>query len=70
VIYANGNVKRTRSFLWVKNYPTLEPGAEIFVPQSPPKAPVSSTLAQFIGLAGTLATTFAVLVGTGVIKLN
>ncbi|MHA4807449.1 SLBB domain-containing protein [Flavitalea flava] len=32
VVYPNGSVKGTRSFLFFKNYPTLSPGAEIFVP--------------------------------------
>jgi protein involved in polysaccharide export with SLBB domain len=32
VIYANGSVDGTRSFLGIKNYPRLEPGAEIVVP--------------------------------------
>ena len=33
VVYASGSAERTRSFLWFKNYPKIEPGAEIFVPQ-------------------------------------
>jgi protein involved in polysaccharide export with SLBB domain len=32
VVYANGSVKGTRSFLFFKNYPELSPGAEIYVP--------------------------------------
>jgi protein involved in polysaccharide export with SLBB domain len=32
VIYANGSVDVTRSVFWVKNYPRIEPGAEIVVP--------------------------------------
>lgn len=32
VVYANGSVKGTKSFLFFKNYPRLSPGAEIFVP--------------------------------------
>ncbi|WP_339813400.1 SLBB domain-containing protein [uncultured Imperialibacter sp.] len=41
VIYANGNVKRTRSFLFVPNYPTIEPGAEIIVPLAPQRQRLS-----------------------------
>ena len=37
VIYANGDVRRTRSFLGIKNYPGVEPGAEIVVPLAPPR---------------------------------
>ena len=33
VLYANGSVDRTRSFLGIKKYPHVEPGAEIIVPQ-------------------------------------
>lgn len=33
VVYANGSVDRTNSFLFFKNYPRVKPGAEIIVPQ-------------------------------------
>jgi protein involved in polysaccharide export with SLBB domain len=36
VIYANGSVKKTSSFIF-KNYPAIEPGAEIIVPLKPRK---------------------------------
>jgi protein involved in polysaccharide export with SLBB domain len=32
IVYANGSAQRTNKFLWFKNYPQVEPGAEIFVP--------------------------------------
>ena len=32
VIYANGESKRAKSFLFFKSYPKLEPGAEVYVP--------------------------------------
>ena len=32
VVYPNGSVKGTKSFLFFKNYPSLSPGAEIYVP--------------------------------------
>ncbi|WGK64732.1 SLBB domain-containing protein [Croceiramulus getboli] len=35
VIYANGDVKATSSFLLFRNYPRLEPGAVILVPPKP-----------------------------------
>lgn len=41
VIYANGSVDVTRGFLGIKNYPKLEPGAEIVVPQKV-RRPVSA----------------------------
>jgi protein involved in polysaccharide export with SLBB domain len=35
VVYANGFVKSTHNFLFFKNYPSVEPGAEVFVPLKP-----------------------------------
>ena len=63
VIYANGAVDRTRNFLFFKDYPKIEPGAEIVVPTKPPRNPmgiqgwiaVSSSLASLGLLIITLA---------------
>lgn len=33
VVFANGNAQRTRTFLWFKNYPDVQPGAEVIVPK-------------------------------------
>ncbi|MCS5488957.1 SLBB domain-containing protein [Algoriphagus limi] len=54
VVYANGDAAQTRSFLGIKNYPTVEPGAEIVVPQKPPRERIST--AGWIGIASSLAT--------------
>lgn len=54
VIYANGDAKRTHSFLGLNFYPNLEPGAEIVVPKKPQKEKLSA--AAWIGIASTLAT--------------
>jgi protein involved in polysaccharide export with SLBB domain len=54
VVYANGDAKRTHSFLGLKFYPELEPGAEIIVPRKPEKEGLSA--AGWIGLASSLAT--------------
>ncbi|MBS9525684.1 SLBB domain-containing protein [Litoribacter alkaliphilus] len=40
VVYANGDVQRTRSFLGLKFYPNIEPGAEIIVPEKPERPPM------------------------------
>lgn len=32
VVYANGEVKSTKRFLFFKKYPAIMPGAEIYVP--------------------------------------
>ncbi|MGK7395705.1 MAG: SLBB domain-containing protein [Candidatus Cyclobacteriaceae bacterium M3_2C_046] len=63
VVYANGAVDRTRNFLFFRNYPRIEPGAQIIVPTQPPKNPmgvqgwiaVSSSLASLGLLIVTLA---------------
>ncbi len=54
VVYANGDVKRTQSFLFFKFYPNVEPGAEIIVPQKPNRPPMS--VQAWVGLASSLAT--------------
>jgi protein involved in polysaccharide export with SLBB domain len=54
VIYANGDARRTYSFLGLNFYPTLEPGAEIVVPMKPQKDRLNA--AAWIGIASSLAT--------------
>lgn len=41
VVYANGSAERTRSFLWFKDYPKVEPGAEVIIPRKPAKRKLS-----------------------------
>jgi protein involved in polysaccharide export with SLBB domain len=58
VVYANGNVKRTRSILFIKFFPEIEPGAEIIVPEMPlekklnPQALINSTTGIITSLLG------------------
>lgn len=54
VVYANGDVKRTTKFLFINNYPEIEPGAEIIVPAKPEREPLSAQ--AWIGLATSMAT--------------
>lgn len=54
VIYANGDVKRTNTFLFFNFFPKIEPGAEIIVPQKPERQPLS--VQAWIGMASSLAT--------------
>ena len=51
VVYANGSVDRTNSFLFFKNYPKVKPGAEIIVPGK--KGRLSAQ--AWIGIGSTLA---------------
>ena len=54
VIYANGDVARTKQFLFFKFYPKVAPGAEVIVPVKPLKIPVNVN--QVIGITSGLAT--------------
>jgi len=54
VVYANGEVARTKRFLLIKNYPYVEPGAEIIVPVKPLKMLLKP--GDIIGLTTGLAT--------------
>ncbi|MBO3699740.1 SLBB domain-containing protein [Roseivirga sp. E12] len=53
VVYANGEVARTKRFLWFKFYPKAARGAEIIVPSKPLKIPlrIQDVVAVTSGLA-------------------
>lgn len=54
VSYANGDIKTTKRFLFIKRYPKLEPGAVIFVPEKSVKEKMST--AEFMGITTSIAT--------------
>ncbi|MDF2158199.1 SLBB domain-containing protein [Algoriphagus sp. CAU 1675] len=54
VVYANGDVSRTKKFLFFNFYPGIEPGAEIIVPTKPEREGMSAQ--SWIGIASSLAT--------------
>lgn len=54
VIYANGEVARTKQFLGIRGYPNIEPGAEVIVPSKGPKIPIRP--GDILGLSTGLAT--------------
>jgi len=54
VVYANGDVQRTKKFLFINDYPPIEPGAEIIVPTKPERERLSPQ--AWIGIATSLAT--------------
>lgn len=58
VVYANGEVKSTRNYLLFKDYPKIEPGAIIIVPEKPERKGLSATEAVSITTA---LTTLAIL---------
>jgi hypothetical protein len=54
VVYANGTVKATKNFLFVKFYPKIKPGCEIIVPKKDVKKTVS--LVEITTVATSLTT--------------
>ena len=54
VVYANGAVKRTKGFFGIRNYPAVEPGAEVIVPTKGARVPLR--LGEVVGITTGLAT--------------
>jgi protein involved in polysaccharide export with SLBB domain len=54
VVYANGAVKRTKGVLGIRDYPPVEPGAEVIVPTKGPRMPLR--LGDIVGVTTGLAT--------------
>jgi len=60
VIYANGSVDKTNSFMGIKNYPDVAPGAEIVVPQKQQKERMST--GEIIGITSALSSMALIIV--------
>jgi protein involved in polysaccharide export with SLBB domain len=54
VVYANGEVARTKSFLGIRSYPPIAPGAEVIVPTKGPR--IGLRPGELVGLTTGLAT--------------
>ncbi|MEX1268020.1 MAG: SLBB domain-containing protein, partial [Balneolaceae bacterium] len=67
VVYANGEVDRTKRFLFIRNNPSVEPGATIIIPPKP--ASREMTPQERISLASSIAST-ALLFVTLIDRLN
>jgi protein involved in polysaccharide export with SLBB domain len=52
VLYANGFVKGTGHFLFIRDYPKVEPGAQIFVPRRPERQRV--TTSEVLGFSSSM----------------
>lgn len=61
VLYANGKARATRSFLFLKSYPGIKPGAEIIVPAKEEKKNKLTT-GEAVGLASALASLAGVVI--------
>ena len=57
IVYANGEVDRTRRFLFFRNNPSVEPGATIVIPREPEQREL--TAQERVSIAATLASTTA-----------
>lgn len=60
VVYANGSVKKTKRTLFFRNYPQIEPGAEIIIPNKGEKRRMS--MAETIGISSAAASMALLLV--------
>ena len=60
VVYQNGNVASTKSFLIFKNYPKLKPGAKIIVPEKKTKMSQTS-VGEIVGYTTSLVSIIALI---------
>ncbi|MEI8074776.1 MAG: SLBB domain-containing protein [Bacteroidota bacterium] len=60
VIYPNGQVRKTKSFLFIRSNPEIKPGTEIYIPAKRPKAKMST--GEYIGLVTSLTGLMSVLI--------
>jgi hypothetical protein len=60
VIYPNGQVRRTRNFLFIHSYPSIKPGTEIYIPAKRPRA--KTTTGEYIGIFSSLTAFLSVLI--------
>ncbi|MGN7205184.1 SLBB domain-containing protein [Pedobacter sp. SAFR-022] len=62
VVYANGSVQSTKSFLGIKTYPKIEPGAQIYVPKKKYRERQTLSAQAWVGLGSAIASMAAVIV--------
>jgi len=60
IIYANGSVKSTHKILFFNDYPSVNPGSEVFVPQKADKKKISA--AELLGLTTGIASLAAIII--------
>ena len=60
VVYQNGAIASTKSFLFIRNYPKLLPGSKVFVPQKAETAGKTS-VAEIVGYTTSLVSIIALL---------
>lgn len=62
IVYANGDVDRTKRFLFFKSYPKVKPGSVLIIPPKAQKAPL--TTAEKITLYSTVVSLAAIVTNT------
>ena len=60
VVYQNGSIASTKSFLFIKSYPKLQPGAKIFVPKKP-ESNNSTSVGEIVGYTTSLVSIIALI---------
>ena len=60
LIYPNGQVRKTRNFLFFKFYPSIKPGTEIYVPEKRAKAKLST--GEVVGIFSSLTSLVSILI--------
>ena len=60
VVYQNGNVASTKSFLFFNNYPKLKPGAKIIVPEKT-NSKNKTSVSEIVGYTTSLVSVFAII---------
>lgn len=60
VIYPNGQVRKTRSFFFIRSYPKIKPGTEIYVPDRKAKAKLST--GEVIGIFSSLTSLLGIMI--------
>jgi protein involved in polysaccharide export with SLBB domain len=62
VVYSNGESKGTKHFMFFKNFPNVEPGSEIFIPQRKPRKDVNGAalIQTWVGVTTSLISVAAI----------
>ncbi len=60
VVYQNGSIASTKSFLFFKNYPKLMPGSKVFVPKKP-ESSTKTSVGEIVGYTTSLVSIIALI---------
>ncbi len=60
IIHPNGQVRKTRNFLFIRSYPKIKPGSEIYIPVKRPKQKLST--GEVVGIFSSLTSLVSILI--------